>query len=366
MKLGRNDKCWCGSGVKYKKCHLNREKMPEISRGDIYKHSKKIGNVKYCSVPDLLKCDCSKKMIRAHTISKSSSLKSIAEDSHVMGIKQTYDSVEKNSGILKLELIGINSASTFTGFCSVHDRDLFSPIENDIFIPSKKNCFLLSYRPLCRELYAKKNNGETADFLKQFDKGTDIDTQKFIQRMMSSFENGIDNSLNDLGILKGKMDDILSTESFDDMNHYVIELSEIPQVNASGSILPDFDFDGNQLQTLAESVVSTVIFNCIYSGKNGYFIFSWLKDDDVIVRKFIESLNSKSDMADRLVAFLYSYCENTFCSPSWWNDLSTEKQSDINKRIMEGILPFDPRDGSSLTNILSDYGALIVNQSYYL
>ncbi|MBI1919187.1 SEC-C domain-containing protein, partial [Candidatus Microgenomates bacterium] len=22
-KLGRNDPCWCGSGKKYKKCHLN-------------------------------------------------------------------------------------------------------------------------------------------------------------------------------------------------------------------------------------------------------------------------------------------------------------------------------------------------------
>ncbi|MEQ8155481.1 MAG: SEC-C metal-binding domain-containing protein, partial [Clostridiaceae bacterium] len=22
MDLGRNDKCWCGSGIKYKKCHM--------------------------------------------------------------------------------------------------------------------------------------------------------------------------------------------------------------------------------------------------------------------------------------------------------------------------------------------------------
>ncbi|HFT8046801.1 TPA: SEC-C metal-binding domain-containing protein [Klebsiella pneumoniae] len=25
-KIGRNDSCWCGSGKKYKKCHLGREK----------------------------------------------------------------------------------------------------------------------------------------------------------------------------------------------------------------------------------------------------------------------------------------------------------------------------------------------------
>jgi hypothetical protein len=24
-KIGRNDPCWCGSGKKWKKCHINRE-----------------------------------------------------------------------------------------------------------------------------------------------------------------------------------------------------------------------------------------------------------------------------------------------------------------------------------------------------
>ena len=27
MSLGRNDKCYCGSGKKYKKCHLNLDKL---------------------------------------------------------------------------------------------------------------------------------------------------------------------------------------------------------------------------------------------------------------------------------------------------------------------------------------------------
>ena len=27
-KLGRNDPCWCGSGKKYKKCHLGKDPAP--------------------------------------------------------------------------------------------------------------------------------------------------------------------------------------------------------------------------------------------------------------------------------------------------------------------------------------------------
>lgn len=26
MNLGRNDRCWCGSGKKYKKCHYDSDK----------------------------------------------------------------------------------------------------------------------------------------------------------------------------------------------------------------------------------------------------------------------------------------------------------------------------------------------------
>nr|WP_249544520.1 SEC-C metal-binding domain-containing protein [Escherichia coli] len=31
MKLGRNDKCWCNSGLKYKKCHLGRDRETPVS-----------------------------------------------------------------------------------------------------------------------------------------------------------------------------------------------------------------------------------------------------------------------------------------------------------------------------------------------
>jgi hypothetical protein len=30
--LGRNDPCWCGSGRKYKVCHLHREQLPLAER----------------------------------------------------------------------------------------------------------------------------------------------------------------------------------------------------------------------------------------------------------------------------------------------------------------------------------------------
>ncbi|WP_171842287.1 SEC-C metal-binding domain-containing protein, partial [Vibrio parahaemolyticus] len=31
MKVGRNEPCWCGSGKKYKKCHLSRHQEEKYS-----------------------------------------------------------------------------------------------------------------------------------------------------------------------------------------------------------------------------------------------------------------------------------------------------------------------------------------------
>ena len=49
--IGRNDPCWCGSGLKYKKCHLNRseEKPMKIYEADkIFQNEyKKEGNYRF-------------------------------------------------------------------------------------------------------------------------------------------------------------------------------------------------------------------------------------------------------------------------------------------------------------------------------
>lgn len=31
--LGRNETCWCGSGKKYKRCHLDKDRLKGQSRG---------------------------------------------------------------------------------------------------------------------------------------------------------------------------------------------------------------------------------------------------------------------------------------------------------------------------------------------
>src|SRR5690606_594555 len=193
---------WCGSGKKFKKCHLIRERQVPLTRGDLERHSKNLKSKKICSVNNLFPAECSDKIINAHTVSKSGSLKEISEKGHVMGAKPSLAGLIKNNGKLTLEKIGINKASTFTGFCSVHDKELFSPLEDEEIILSDKQLFLLAYRGFCRELFCKEQNKETASILKESDRGQDQRMQAIIQGYAGTYDSGVDLALRDLGIIK--------------------------------------------------------------------------------------------------------------------------------------------------------------------
>lgn len=73
---------------------------------------------------------------------------------HVYGIDATGQ--PDPDGTPSYRLIGVRQASTFTGFCCHHDTELFRPLETRPFITSKEQLFLLAYRAISKEVYAKR------------------------------------------------------------------------------------------------------------------------------------------------------------------------------------------------------------------
>jgi len=341
-EVGINELCWCGSGEKFEKCHLNRENEEALSRSDLERHGKSINSVGVCSVSDANKAECSGKIVHAHTISKSGSLKKIAVDGHVMGTKPSLSELFENDGRIGLSKVGINKASTFTGFCTNHDKKLFAPLEDHPITLSDEQLFLLAYRSLSRELYGKQANEKNTEFIKLFDRGQPVETQALIQHFASILGTGVDLALTDLKYIKGKMDSMLQAADFSGINHLIIKLSANPKILVSASTQPEFSFDGERLQSLADlkKKLSHIVFNCIAYENSGCFVFSWIDDHDHICRKFVDSLVKleNQDIGNALVRFCYSYAENTWASPMWWESLSEEKKSDISDRLQHGLL----------------------------
>lgn len=331
-KHKRNDPCWCGSDKKYKDCHLNRDKMKKPELWEVNNELKNSFDKKYCSCPEQIKHECNGKIINSHTVSKGASLSSIAEKNHVYGLKVDLFKIDEGNGFIEPELIGVNKASTFTGFCAYHDKTLFSPFENSIFSYTKEQIFLLSYRTLSREHFLKVAHYESQKILEMGDAGLglleQIDFQKFVAAHKKSMELGIRDSL----YHKNIYDEILLEKAYDKMLSIVIKFDKFLPFQFSGTHYPVVNFDGKKIQSLADkNTLDLICMATINDDKCSYLVISWLNEKHGSCTNFSESIISKSYAftSQEIVNYIYSHFENVYSQPSWWNSLPQKEKTFI-------------------------------------
>src|SRR3954447_9519617 len=153
---GRNDPCWCGSGKKFKKCHLGRDRQPLPTTGEVIAALSAGGTkaIRKCFHPSS-PTGCSSDIIKAHTVQRSGALDKIARNNHVYHFKGNSAQAAKSGGLnFQPELIGIRQASTYSMLCSRHDTEIFRELDTEAFRGSPSQIFQLAYRAVCQELYA--------------------------------------------------------------------------------------------------------------------------------------------------------------------------------------------------------------------
>ncbi|MCX6832227.1 MAG: SEC-C domain-containing protein [candidate division Zixibacteria bacterium] len=345
-KLGRNERCWCGSGRKYKICHLDRENQKAPVRQDYLELLKEQDEKGWCMVPpDLLK-ECQGQIIRAHTIPLSSGLRGISENHHVYrmlrGAEATIDSREP---LLKPKLVGIRKASTFRGFCSKHDDELFAAIEKSEFKLNQNHIFLLVYRSLCMELFTKQRNLHSLDFQRQFDRGTTLEKQIVWQQRCDAIQRGLELAIRDLSTYKAELDSLLLGQRFEHTGYLALVFANAPQILCSGLIQPQIDLCGRPLQNLGDKADAleymTVVLLPYTSGS--VFIVAWIGPKAAPLA-FAESLRkvNELDSTNMVVRIIFSLFENTYCAPSWWDGLPDSAKTKLMERL-NSHLPYRPQ-----------------------
>lgn len=331
-KYKRNDVCWCGSNKKYKNCHLNRDKMKKPELWEVNNDLKKSFDKKYCSCPVQMKHECNGKIINSHTVSKGASLSSIAENNHVCGLKVDLFKINEGNGFIEPELIGVNKASTFTGFCAYHDKTLFSPFENSVFSYTKEQIFLLSYRTLSREHFLKEAHHDSQKILELGDAGLglleQIGFQKFLAAHKESMELGIRDSL----YHKNAYDAALLDKAYDKMRSIVIKFDKFLPFQFSGTHYPVVNLDGEKIQSLAdEKTLDLICMATINDETCSYLVISWLNENHGACTNLSESIISKSNdlLSQEIVNYIYSHFENVYSQPSWWNGLPKKEKTFI-------------------------------------
>ncbi len=347
-RLGRNEKCWCGSGKKYKKCHLNRNESEPFNLWEGDRERQKVFSKKYCMAPPEFKHLCKKKIVQAHTVAKSSCLKKIcSSDGHIYRVKPSTDMFMKTNGKIVPKLEGINRASTFTGFCQFHDDDIFKPLEKEPFSGTILQYFLLAYRAIARENFMKISLNQFLPTLREVDRGRSIDEQESIQNHIQSFESGTNAGVISSTFYKTLVDRKLVEQDFSSVRYYKIELKEVPDTLCSGGIFPEYDFTGNMLQDLSEIdiIPDMLTVSSIATPKGGALIFVWFKEKERRIVDFLESLIHlpQSKIPNALVRLMFEQIENIFLAPKWWEKLRHKEKTMLMDRTLSGLpIPIPP------------------------
>ncbi|CDA10669.1 hypothetical protein [Intestinibacter bartlettii] len=93
---------------------------------------------------------CNNNSIDSHTIPKEESLNSIAVNRKVGHFISKRNAFNKE---IQYKESDINNVTTFKGFCSKHDNELFKCIDNNPNIKTGKEILLQAYRSICKSVF---------------------------------------------------------------------------------------------------------------------------------------------------------------------------------------------------------------------
>lgn len=203
----------------------------------------------YCSFP---KCTA-QKAIRAHSVSRRRHLNVIAREGHVYWTH--FDPVKFDPlGDRELVLEGANKATTFRGFCEVHDK-IFTPIDTGPSSFEPEELCLHAYRTSCAEvwwkhaayqagirIYGKEKLANTiSERLTESSKLLLAFQKKFPEHVLPEglliFPGQEYSRLDEHGynikssvVVREKWARILADKSFDEISAYVIQFSKIAPI----------------------------------------------------------------------------------------------------------------------------------------
>jgi hypothetical protein len=344
---GTTDPCWCHSGIEFGKCHFERHLQAPESKWSSLKEAHQLNEAKYCDHPQASSSTCRGSIIRSHTLQLAGALSTIAVNRHVYGL----DRQPQPDGKFQYKLIGIRQASTFTGFCAHHDAELFRPLETQPFIASKEQLFLLAYRALSKEVYAKRFANRMVPLLRRQDKGRDVLYQVGLQKFLYLHEQALRLSLRDLESAAADYREAFLASDYDRFSAYLIFTDKSPDFAVSGAIHPEFDFQGRTIQDLSTpNFLDLVTYTVLPSSSGGIVTFAWDAESASSCQKLVASLDRlpREEVPDALVRFTYEYFENCYANPCWWDSLSGEQKDRILCRISLSVSATDVRKSDCL------------------
>lgn len=338
----RNAPCWCGSGKKYKKCHLGRDAQPKENPWAAVDVNRKAFSQKKCWARDVGLGDCEGGVIKAHTVSRGPNLAKIAENGHVLQYGASIPDMNKNGGKLSVKRIGIKDASVFHGFCSKHDREIFSCIENEVFTGRPDQCLAVAYRTMSRELYGKDAGSHLRETLRGADKGLQPFEQFMLQKMLDEIDTGNEAARRDLKATHDALTAALVAARTDVLSSLIFEFAAPIPFMFAGAWSPFTDLHGAELQKGYVDELLEQVFVSSFAGESSAMIcISWRNIDGAPGKVIADQLEELADetRASACLQFVMKHVENVFFNPDWFGALDEKQKERLDQLAADGIDP---------------------------
>lgn len=347
MKFGRNELCWCGSGKKFKRCHLERHKLTPFNLEEIHREIKKKSDIRLCFAKNSGLGQCSSEIVKAHSLSKKASLERIARKQHIYGFRGSKEKAQQENGLFLPKffpkLIGIREASTFTGFCQKHDCFLFKSLDTNSFLPTEEQITLLMYRVLCREIMWKMKMGNNASLMREADRGMTQFVQTVVQHNASQFDDHVSQMVPNLQHEQEKLQRIIRNRVFENISYVLIRFDSVTNLICAGLSQPNIDFKNRMLLDL--NLIGTrqdnVVFALLPGEIGAVAVFAWIGYFSE-AEEFVGSLLNlpESRISNQLVRYAFETFDNVWMSPDWWENLPKPEQDFLIERMNIGCLPY--------------------------
>ena len=268
---------------------------------------------------------CQGDVIDAHTIQRKGSLeKIVSRTNHVCVFRASEASVVVAETSWK-------KASTFPGFCSLHDSRTFGPLERVPFSGAHEQCVLQTYRSVCNELYKKRASIDAMKYQRTvLDRGRNLDTQIELQMSIAQNIAGQSKSMQELSDVWHAFHNAIAHGDYGRFSSKCYFFEGDLCVTSAAALHTEFDFQGRQLadmwdlsidaEMLAHSVMST--------DRGGAIVFTW-KNEDPAPAAIVRSFDAIPDetKGDIFVQYCFLNSENTFFSKTWWDGLDASRQN---------------------------------------
>lgn len=362
----RNTPCWCGSGIKYKKCHIDRVDQSKDNPWAAVDKNRKVFQHKKCWALDVGLGVCEGSVIKAHTISRGPNLSMIAKDGHVLHYSASVQNLEKSGGKLSVEKIGIKDASVFNGFCSRHDRTLFSCIENEAFTGRPDQCLAVAYRTMSRERHGKESASHLRETLRGADKGKSLSQQLQLQKILDLVDKGNEAAKREHAFTHDLLTKALVDNRPDILRSLVVECDGHLPFMCAGAWSPFTDLFGKELQEGGEDEVLEQIFISSFMGIPGdYICISWRHVDGAPGKIIADQVNNL--LGDKKVLaclqIVMKHVENIFFNPDWFGALSGQQRSLMDALAATGV-DFMGSVPDAALNLDLDFQLPVVVQSF--